>query len=87
MLLCALKKYFFSYLFYSKTLLTDPTDEEENLCSGVLHIVVKDEELCTVLKPGGSPLTDELLSKCVSSAKEHSVHVKKLIKTALNDIK
>lgn len=74
-------------LFYSKTLLTDPTDEEESLCNGILHVVVKNGELCCVLKPGGSPITDELLLKCVSSAKEHSGHVKKLIDTALRDIK
>lgn len=77
------------YVFFccSKILLTDPTDEEESLCSGILHIVVKDEELCTVLKPGGSPLTDEVLTECINSAKEHAVHVRKLLHTALGNIK
>lgn len=93
-LLCLRSKFAFFFLtctlncfFYSKTLLTDPTDEEESLCNGVLHIIVKNEELCSVLKPGGSPLTDELLLECISSSKEHFAHVKKLIDIALNDIK
>lgn len=68
-------------------MLTDPTDEEENLCNGVQHIIVKDEELCSVLKPGGSPLSDELLLKCISSSKERFAHVIQLIDTALKDIK
>lgn len=74
-------------IFCSKTLLTDPTDEEENLCGGMLHIVLKDEELCSVLKPGGSPLNDEVLFDCITNAKLHARHVNTLIDTALKDIK
>lgn len=39
------------------------------------------------LKPGGSPLKDEVLSMCISSAKQRSLHIKKLIDTALDNIK
>lgn len=87
--MCFLNKKSRIVLLFScrKTLITDPTDEEENLCSGTLHIVVKNDELCMVLKPGGSPLTDEVIKKCIDTAKEHSTHVKKLLDKALEDIK
>lgn len=52
----------------------------------MLHIVVKNDELCEVLKPGGSRLSDELLKECINSAKEHSVFVAKLVDTALKNI-
>lgn len=72
----------FCFIF-SKTLLVDPTDEEENLCSGIFYVITKDEQLCSVLNPGGSPLTDEIMLKCINSAKQRSIHVKALIDTSL----
>lgn len=70
-----------------KILLSDPTEEEENLSSGTIHFVVTGEELCSVHKPGGSPLSDEQFVKCIQLSKEHSAYVVKLINTAINCMK
>lgn len=64
-------------------MLTDPTVEEEDLCSGSVAIVVKNNELCSVHKPGGSPLLDEKLLKCINSSKVRAQLVDKLIHTAI----
>lgn len=64
-------------------ILTDPTQEEENLCAGIITVVVKDDELCSVLKPGGIPVPDDELSKCIKIAKNRASLLNKLVETAL----
>lgn len=50
-------------------LLVDPTHDEEDLASGSITIVVgKDQQLCGVHKPGGAPVGDAVLQKCVEAA-------------------
>lgn len=63
--------------------MTDPTQEEENLSSGLITVVVKDDELCSILKPGGSPIPDDDLSTCIKIAKKRASLLNKLIETAL----
>lgn len=70
-------------IFDSSTVVTDPTLEEENLCSGMVSVVVKDDELCSVLKSGGSPLSDDKLLDCVKISKKRGMLLNKLIDTAL----
>lgn len=70
-------------VFDDKILLADPTVEEENLCTGVVTIVVKDDELCCVHKPGGSPLAEDQMVVCIERSKNRSKSMKELIKTSL----
>lgn len=65
--------------------MADPTTDEESLCSGIITIVLKDAELCCVHKPGGSPLTDEELLKCIEKAKERVPYIKGLIESVLEE--
>lgn len=64
-------------------LITDPTNEEENLCTGIVTIVVDDTKVCFVHKPGGSPLSSEQIKDCIDKTNIHSQQVTKLINTAL----
>lgn len=71
--------------FHSKIILADPTADEESLCTGILTIVVKDDELCCVHKPGGSPFTEEALSECIEKSKGRVTHIKQLIESAVQN--
>ncbi|XP_023029122.2 exosome complex component RRP43 [Leptinotarsa decemlineata] len=74
-------------IFDDKIILADPTVEEEDLCTGILTIVVKnDDELCCVHKPGGSPLPDEDLFKCIDVSVERVPLLKKLIETSIKNV-
>ena len=70
----------------SEILLTDPTDEEESLSSGVVTIVVQGDVLCSVHKPGGSPLTESQLQECISGAMKRAEYINKLVNTALESL-
>ncbi|XP_072383158.1 exosome complex component RRP43-like [Diabrotica undecimpunctata] len=72
-------------IFDDKVILKDPTLEEESLCSGILTIVFKDEELCCVHKPGGSALNQEEIQQCIKESKERTPLIKNLIETAVKD--
>ncbi|CAG9819763.1 unnamed protein product [Phaedon cochleariae] len=73
-------------VFDDKIILADPTVEEENLCTGILTIVVKDSELCCIHKPGGSALSEEELLKCIDDSKERMILVKNLIEQTIKDV-
>ncbi|KAJ8922784.1 hypothetical protein NQ315_007819 [Exocentrus adspersus] len=72
-------------IFDDKIILVDPTVDEENLCSGILTIVLRGDEICSLHKPGGSPLTDEDLSSCIEKCKQRATSIKDLIKTVVKD--
>jgi exosome complex RNA-binding protein Rrp42 (RNase PH superfamily) len=74
------------FLSFSEILLTDPTNEEESLSSGVMTIVVQGDKLCSVHKPGGSALTESQLQECISGAVKRAEHVNELINTALKSL-
>ncbi|CAG9761878.1 unnamed protein product [Ceutorhynchus assimilis] len=72
-------------VFDDKIILADPVIEEENLCTGVLTIVVSGDELCCVHKPGGSPLSEEELMDCIEKSKKRAKSIKKLIDKAVRE--
>ncbi|XP_005090783.1 exosome complex component RRP43 [Aplysia californica] len=55
-------------VFDNTVLLVDPTREEELLATGAVTVVTEGDNLCSVYKPGGSPLTDEQVEMCVERA-------------------
>jgi len=58
----------------------DPTLEEENLQSSSVTIVYTSQgKICSILKPGGSPLSIENMKICLEHAKKRAVEVTKLI--------
>ncbi|XP_062471018.1 exosome complex component RRP43 isoform X2 [Pezoporus occidentalis] len=78
-----------SFAIFDDTLLiVDPNAEEEDLATGTVTIVTDEEErLCSVHKPGGSPLTGAKLQDCISRAITRQREVKKLIDKVINSIK
>ena len=70
-------------IFDDELLLIDPTTEEESLSSGVVVIVVQGDQLSSVHKPGGSPLTETQLQDCISAATSRAQHIYRLVDTAL----
>lgn len=46
---------------------------------------MKDDELCSVLKPGGSPINDDILLDCIKVSKDRGKLLNKLIETALEE--
>ncbi|XP_034937206.1 exosome complex component RRP43-like [Chelonus insularis] len=73
-------------IFENDLLLADPTDEEETQALARLTIVMDSEEIFCVHKPGGVPISIDLLQKSIAIAKKRTKKVTTLIKTAINDI-
>lgn len=73
-------------IFDDEILLPDPTNEEESLSSGVVTVVVQGDMLCSVHKPGGSPLTESQLQECISGALNRAEYINKLVNTALKSL-
>lgn len=71
-----------TYVF-SKLILADPTNEEEMLCTGILTITESGAGLCSVHKPGGSPLSDEQIEDCMNSTKKRATLIYKCLNIAL----
>ncbi|KAI8799166.1 exosome complex component RRP43 isoform X1 [Biomphalaria glabrata] len=55
-------------IFDKKILLVDPTSEEEDLATGALTIITEGDNLCSIYKPGGTPLTDTQMKTCIDRA-------------------
>jgi len=67
-------------IFDDSLLLVDPTHEEEELSSGTITIVIgKYEQLCSVYKPGGYPISEESLKKCIQAALDRSEEIDNLL--------
>lgn len=74
-------------IFDDSVLFADPTDEEEGLLTGVVTIVVMDDEkIAAVHKPGGSPLPDHKFQECYKKALTRGKEVRDLIQTACVDV-
>ncbi|KAF2894241.1 hypothetical protein ILUMI_11934, partial [Ignelater luminosus] len=71
-----------TYAVFEDNLITDPTHEEEDLSSGLITIVVKDDNLCSVHKPGGNPISEEKLYECIQETIKHAELLRTLIDTA-----
>ncbi|CAH0560452.1 unnamed protein product [Brassicogethes aeneus] len=70
-------------IFDDKYILTDPTVEEENLCSGLVTIVLNADEVCCVHKPGGTALNEGQLFDCIQKSKKRSKYINELIVSAV----
>ncbi|KAL9973051.1 hypothetical protein ACROYT_G019459 [Oculina patagonica] len=74
-------------VFDDTVLFADPTDEEENLVTGAVTLVITDDDkIAAVHKPGGSPLSDDKLQECFRKAITRGKEVRDLIHTACVDI-
>ncbi|XP_012224820.1 exosome complex component RRP43-like [Linepithema humile] len=75
-------------LFENQLLIADPTDEEEDLSSGRFSIVMDDEEeICYIHKPGGIPISTNLLFKALEMAKTRAKLIRSLIDAAISTLK
>ncbi|KAF5302008.1 hypothetical protein FQR65_LT08673 [Abscondita terminalis] len=74
-----------TYAIFEDKIITDPTAEEEDLSSGLITIVVKDKELCSVHKPGGNSINEEKLLDCIQETIKHADLLDALINTAITE--
>ncbi|XP_020296020.1 exosome complex component RRP43-like isoform X2 [Pseudomyrmex gracilis] len=75
-------------LFENPLLIADPTDDEEELSSGKFSIVMDDDEqICYINKPGGIPISQNLLSKGIELAKTRSKLVRSVIEAAISTLR
>lgn len=74
-----------TYAIFEDKIITDPTAEEEDLSSGLITIVVKEKELCSVHKPGGSPISEEKLYDCIQETIKRADLLNTLINTAISE--
>ena len=67
---------------FDDKLLLDPTDEEEECSEACVTVVLCNNELCHVHKPGGTAISPDKLQQCISLAKRNSKSIQKLINAA-----
>ncbi|CAG5135188.1 unnamed protein product [Candidula unifasciata] len=70
-------------VFDNKLLLVDPTREEESMATGAVTIVTEGDNLCSIYKPGGTPLTENQIDNCIERAFTHGREVCRLIEDTL----
>ena len=71
---------------FEESLLLDPTDEEEALAQTVITVVLTSEnEVCHVHKPGGAPVSHEIMQQCINFAKKNFKKVEHFILVASNE--
>ncbi|KAK0162617.1 hypothetical protein PV327_006382 [Microctonus hyperodae] len=70
-------------VFNDDILLVDPTEHEETESLTQFTIVIGNGEICTVHKPGGIPISQDLLLKSLTKAIAHSDKMQLLINTAV----
>ena len=51
-----------------------------------MTVVVVEDVLCSVHKPGGSPLTEAQLQECISGATNRAEYINKLVNTAVESL-
>eukprot|EP00794_Sanderia_malayensis_P007009 gene7009-7794_t len=67
-------------IFDQSQLIADPTGEEEMLVSSVITIVtLEDGKLCSVFKPGGCPVKDDIIHQCIARSLPRGQEVRSLI--------
>ncbi|CAL7946219.1 unnamed protein product [Xylocopa violacea] len=74
-------------VFDDQLLIADPTDDEESLCLGRLTIVMNEEKICYIHKPGGIPISQDLFLKSLNKCKRRVELVRSLIDAAISSIK
>ncbi|EZA50937.1 exosome complex component RRP43 [Ooceraea biroi] len=74
-------------IFDRQLLITDPTDDEEDLASGKFSIAIDDEDnFCYVHKPGGIPISANLFSKGLEMARTRAKSVRSVINAAISTL-
>ncbi|KAL0490086.1 exosome complex protein RRP43 [Acrasis kona] len=72
-----------SFCILDDKLLVDPTSEEEELSSTCFTIVYNNRgELCSLYKPGGKHINDDILEECKQTTLNRTEHIVKLMKQA-----
>lgn len=72
---------------FLRKVIFDPTYEEECISSCIMNIIVKDDQVCSVHKPGGAAISDEDLLNCLEKSKERAKDISKLINKALKSLR
>lgn len=70
---------------FSKIMI-DPTIDEEDLCEGLITIVTRDDELCSVHKPGGATIKPDQLYDCIAVSKKRSKKIETVIENQLKNL-
>ncbi|OAD61486.1 Exosome complex component RRP43, partial [Eufriesea mexicana] len=73
-------------IFDNQLLIADPTDVEESLCLGRLTIVMNENKLCCIHKPGGIPISQNLFLESISKCKKRVELVRSLIDIAISSV-
>eukprot|EP00112_Aurelia_sp_Birch-Aquarium-sp1_P017878 Seg419.4 transcript_id=Seg419.4/GoldUCD/mRNA.D3Y31 product="Exosome complex component RRP43" protein_id=Seg419.4/GoldUCD/D3Y31 len=69
-------------VFQDSYLIADPTDEEEALATGVVTVVtLEDGQLCSVNKPGGCAVSEDILRQCIERALDRGHEIRTIIDT------
>ncbi|CAK9830963.1 Exosome complex component RRP43 [Anthophora retusa] len=71
-------------VFDDQLLIADPTDDEESLCLGKLTIVMNEEKICCIHKPGGIPISQDLFLRSLNKCKKRAELVRSLIDAAIS---
>nr|XP_015823820.2 exosome complex component RRP43 [Nothobranchius furzeri] len=75
-------------IFDDSILIVDPTAEEESLSTARLTVVMDEEDqLCSLHKPGGTPLSGEKLQECIKRATARKGEIHKLIEKVIKSMK
>lgn len=72
-------------VFNDNLLIVDPSDEEETLAQARFSIVMSENELCCVHKPGGVTISPDLLQKTLLKARKRIDKIKILIETTISN--
>ncbi|CAD5120445.1 DgyrCDS9015 [Dimorphilus gyrociliatus] len=71
--------------FDSDAIIMDPTLEEENLCNGSFTITLnKEDDICSLFKPGGTELDNQKLQNCLKHCKRRVNSVRSLMQNAVS---
>ncbi|CAL1526022.1 unnamed protein product [Lymnaea stagnalis] len=70
-------------VFDNKLLLVDPTSEEESLATGAVTVVTEGKNVCSIYKPGGTPLTDKQIRDCIERGFIRGKEARSLIEETL----
>jgi exosome complex component RRP45 len=63
--------------------LADPTSEEEELLNGTFTIVLTNTgKLCSIYKPGGTPISEQKLKDYIETVRDRIQEVSKLIESS-----
>ncbi|XP_002733208.1 exosome complex component RRP43-like [Saccoglossus kowalevskii] len=74
-------------IFDNSILIADPTNEEENLATGVVTVVTNEcGELCALHKPGGSSLSESQIQECVKRSFSRGDEIRKLLDETFNSL-